>query len=52
MAIFAPAGQKHESACETIFCGSFSAFVMRTVTFRLLQGLGEVRRVELHPAHG
>jgi len=27
MTIFAPR-DRHESACETIFCGSFSAFVI------------------------
>jgi len=27
MATFAPAA-RHESACATIFCGSFSAFVI------------------------
>src|SRR6059058_4037035 len=38
MATFAPR-DRHESACETIFCGSFRAFVIEEVTLAFFSAL-------------
>ena len=40
MATFAPR-DRHESACETIFCGSFSAFVIEYVTLAFFRALAK-----------
>src|SRR3954469_14202520 len=40
IATFAPR-DRHESACETIFCGSFNAFVIEYVTLAFFSALAK-----------
>src|SRR5919206_3338496 len=40
MATFAPR-DRHESACDTIFCGSFNAFVIEYVTFAFFRAFAK-----------
>src|SRR5437899_411951 len=39
-AIFAPR-DRHESACDTIFCGSFNAFVIEAVRWAFFRALAQ-----------